>query len=94
MNWSMRQDCLHCAECVISKTDGLCPIRLCAKNIVSGPCGGAINGKCEVNHSASCVWNAIFMRSAKKNTLEYLPQFFKDYTRHGFIRHEGKSNVV
>ncbi|GAB6172405.1 hypothetical protein JCM15765_18830 [Paradesulfitobacterium aromaticivorans] len=93
MNWPVRQVCLRCEECVLPKTDGLCPIRLCAKSIVSGPCGGAINGKCEVNCLSLCVWNAIYRRWAKMNTPESLPQFYKDYARPVILNQEGMSHV-
>ncbi|MHB1652985.1 MAG: methylenetetrahydrofolate reductase C-terminal domain-containing protein [Desulfitobacteriaceae bacterium] len=94
MNWPVSQACLNCEECVLSKTDGLCPIRLCAKSLVSGPCGGVRNGKCEVNHLSSCVWNAIYMRMEKMNTSESWPQFYKDYARPALLRQKGMAHVL
>lgn len=94
MKWPMRQVCLRCEECMVPKTDGLCPIRFCAKSIVSGPCGGALNGKCEINHLSSCVWEAIYINWAKMNTPELLPQFYKDYARPVYLNQEGMSHVL
>lgn len=85
MKWPVRQVCLQCEECVLSKTNGLCPIRLCAKSLVSGPCGGVINGKCEIDRLSSCVWHAIYMRWSQMNTPESMPQFFKDFSRSVFF---------
>lgn len=81
MNWPARQTCLKCRECVLSKTNGLCPIRLCAKSLVTGPCGGSLHGACEINNLSTCVWQAIYESLTKADTLDSLPQFYKDYAR-------------
>jgi len=33
--------CSLCGECIIEFTGGLCPMTLCAKSLLNGPCGGA-----------------------------------------------------
>ncbi|MEJ2738918.1 MAG: methylenetetrahydrofolate reductase C-terminal domain-containing protein [Dehalococcoidia bacterium] len=54
--------CSLCGECIVENYGGLCPITLCAKSLVNGPCGGAINGKCEVDRNRDCGWQLIYDR--------------------------------
>jgi len=54
--------CSLCGECVLESTGGLCPVTLCAKSLLNGPCGGAKNGKCEVFPERDCGWRLIFDR--------------------------------
>jgi len=52
--------CHLCGDCVLGQTGGICPIAHCAKSLVNGPCGGARNGKCEVNPENPCAWIEIY----------------------------------
>ncbi len=54
--------CSLCGECILESTGGLCPITLCAKSLLNGPCGGAKDGKCEVVPDRDCGWRLIFER--------------------------------
>ena len=54
--------CSLCGECIVENYGGLCPITLCAKSLTNGPCGGAINGKCEVDRNRDCGWQLIYDR--------------------------------
>ena len=54
--------CHLCGNCVLGTTGGICPISRCAKSLVNGPCGGAKNGKCEVNPENDCAWILIYNR--------------------------------
>ncbi|WP_206811835.1 methylenetetrahydrofolate reductase C-terminal domain-containing protein [Paradesulfitobacterium ferrireducens] len=81
MTWPVRLACLECEECMLEHTEGICPIRLCAKSLVSGPCGGSNDSKCEVNQLASCVWSVIYSIWAKHEGSGTWPWFFKDYAR-------------
>ncbi|MBQ9951154.1 MAG: methylenetetrahydrofolate reductase C-terminal domain-containing protein [Clostridia bacterium] len=54
--------CRMCGDCVLGQTGGICPITKCAKSLVNGPCGGAKNGKCEVNPENDCAWIQIYNR--------------------------------
>ena len=38
---------------------------LCAKSLLNGPCGGAENGKCEVDSERDCGWILIYERLKK-----------------------------
>lgn len=63
--------CSLCGECIVESTGGLCPVTLCAKSLLNGPCGGAKNGKCEVDKNRDCGWQLIFDRL---NTLGRIDQ--------------------
>lgn len=52
--------CSLCGECVLGETGGLCPVTLCPKGMLNGPCGGMGEGKCEVNPDEDCVWVKIY----------------------------------
>jgi ferredoxin len=54
--------CSLCGECIVETTGGLCPLTLCSKALLNGPCGGAKDGKCEVNPDRDCGWILIFER--------------------------------
>ena len=64
--------CHLCGNCVLGTTGGICPISRCAKSLVNGPCGGAKNGKCEVNPENDCAWILIYNRLKDTNQLEKL----------------------
>ncbi|MEW6143106.1 MAG: methylenetetrahydrofolate reductase C-terminal domain-containing protein [Chloroflexota bacterium] len=71
---SMVEWCLQCGDCVIGITAGLCPVTRCAKSLLNGPCGGSVNGKCEVSPEIPCVWQEIYDRL---NTLGMLDRIDK-----------------
>jgi electron transport complex protein RnfC len=52
--------CAGCEECWLNLTGGICPITECPKSLLNGPCGGAKNGKCEVDKEKDCGWEKIF----------------------------------
>ncbi|MCD6271956.1 MAG: methylenetetrahydrofolate reductase C-terminal domain-containing protein [Deltaproteobacteria bacterium] len=58
--WTER--CQACGECILARTGGICPVSRCAKRILNGPCGGASNGKCEINKELDCAWQLIIDR--------------------------------
>ena len=45
----LEHDCHQCGECYLNLTGGICPLTACSKSLVNGQCGGAKNGKCEVD---------------------------------------------
>ncbi|MFH0948314.1 MAG: methylenetetrahydrofolate reductase C-terminal domain-containing protein [Elusimicrobiota bacterium] len=55
-------DCDLCGDCLLNYTGGLCPITACSKSLLNGCCGGAKNGKCEVNKELDCGWEKIYNR--------------------------------
>ncbi len=58
--WS--EQCAGCGDCVLHLTGGLCPIARCAKSLMNGPCGGSVDGKCEIHPEVHCVWQLIHDR--------------------------------
>ena len=56
--WTER--CQACGDCKLHLTGGICPITRCVKSILNGPCGGSVNGKCEVNPEVDCGWQLIY----------------------------------
>ncbi|MBE0431559.1 MAG: methylenetetrahydrofolate reductase C-terminal domain-containing protein [Dehalococcoidia bacterium] len=58
-------DCEQCGECYLNYTGGMCPVALCSKHLLNGPCGGSQQGKCEVDPDMPCVWQQIVDRLIK-----------------------------
>ena len=54
-------DCQTCGQCVLSHTAYICPMN-CPKGLRNGPCGGTLDGKCEVIPEKECVWMRIDQR--------------------------------
>lgn len=55
--------CRACGSCLLGETAGICPVTRCAKGLVNGPCGGMMNGKCEVGgYVRECAWILIWER--------------------------------
>ena len=47
--------CQQCGQCLLSQTAYVCPMT-CPKGLRNGPCGGTLNGRCEVLPDQPCVW--------------------------------------
>jgi len=69
--------CNMCGECIVDSFGGLCPVSRCPKNMLNGPCGGSVNGKCEVNNEMDCVWDLIYKKLKSKNQLYLLKEIKK-----------------
>jgi len=54
--------CRLCGQCILAETAAICPITLCPKGLMNGPCGGYEDGKCEVDRERDCAWVAIYER--------------------------------
>ena len=68
----LEHDCRQCGECYLNLTGGICPITACSKSLVNGQCGGAKNGKCEVDPDMDCGWERIQRRLAQIGRLDAL----------------------
>ena len=68
----LEHDCRQCGECYLNLTGGICPITACSKSLVNGQCGGAKNGKCEVDPDMECGWERIMKRLAQIGRLDVL----------------------
>ena len=82
-----KKACDACAQCYLNITGGICPIVDCSKSLVNGQCGGAKNGKCEVDPNKDCAWEKIQQRLAAQGRLEELknqPVQVRDYSKVNF----------
>lgn len=80
------EKCSLCGECVLDVTGGICPITLCPKGLLNGPCGGMDKGKCEVDKERDCAWVLIYKELEKGKKLDALkkiqkPKDFKKATK-------------
>ncbi len=62
--------CMQCGDCVLGRTAGICPLVRCAKGLLNGPCGGSVEGKCEVSPDIPCAWQLIIDRLAEQGRLD------------------------
>ncbi len=70
--WTER--CRSCSDCVLAETGGICPVTICAKGLVNGPCGGTRHGKCEIDPEKDCAWTLIYNRLKKTGRLDRMEQ--------------------
>jgi hypothetical protein len=77
------ENCLGCGDCMLYTFGGVCPLARCSKQLFNGPCGGSMNGKCEVNPEVDCAWQLIIDRLTKFNALENLEKIYppKDWSK-------------
>ena len=68
----LQHDCRQCGECFLNLTGGICPLTACSKSLVNGQCGGAKDGKCEVDPNMECGWERIQKRLEKIGRLDAL----------------------
>ena len=68
----LEHDCKQCGECYLNITGGICPLTACSKSLVNGQCGGAKNGKCEVDPNMECGWERIYQKLKKIGRLDAL----------------------
>ena len=79
-----KKTCGACAQCYLNVTGGICPIVDCTKSLLNGQCGGAKNGKCEIDPKKDCAWEKINERLARQGrTQEFLAQSVqvRDYSK-------------
>jgi ferredoxin len=66
--------CMQCGNCILAKTVGICPLVRCAKSLLNGPCGGSVDGKCEISPDIPCAWQMIYDRLAALGQLDKLEE--------------------
>ena len=66
--------CEMCGDCIADLFDGFCPISRCPKSMLNGPCGGAKDGKCEVDQEMDCIWDIIYKRLKSKGRLNQMKE--------------------
>ena len=75
--------CLQCGQCLLGRYAAICPITQCAKGLLSGPCGGSKDGRCEQQSVRDCAWVLIYERLKKTGNLDKLmaPAQPRDYSK-------------
>jgi ferredoxin len=63
--WSER--CRSCNQCYLGITGGICPVTMCAKGLLNGPCSGTVHGKCEADQEKDCAWTLIYDRLERQS---------------------------
>ena len=82
-----KKHCGACAQCYLNITGGICPVVDCSKGLLNGQCGGAKDGKCEVDPEKDCAWEKIEQRLAALGRLDELkkqPVQLRDYGKADF----------
>lgn len=64
------EECSLCGECILNETGGICPLTRCSKGLLNGPCGGAKDGKCEVDRNRDCAWILIYKELEREGKLD------------------------
>ncbi len=83
-----RERCRACGDCILGETGGICPVTLCSKNLLNGPCGGTNKGKCETDRNIDCAWTLIYQRQEKLGALHKIRKIFPP------MDHRGKTAAV
>ena len=71
---TMEANCSACGDCLLALTGGICPVTRCAKGLLNGACGGAGNGKCEMDPEKDCAWELIFERLERLGKLDRIKE--------------------
>ena len=66
--------CNFCGECIEDVFGGFCPVSRCPKSMLNGPCGGSVNGKCEIDKDMDCIWELIYKKLKDSNQLHLLKE--------------------
>jgi hypothetical protein len=68
--------CETCGDCILGETGGVCPMAGCAKHLSNGPCGGTVEGMCEVGgYTRPCAWIKIWERLKSFNRLDLFTKY-------------------
>jgi len=70
------ENCLGCGDCMLYYFGGVCPLARCSKQLFNGPCGGSVEGRCEINPEVDCAWQIIIDRLSKFGELERLEMIY------------------
>jgi ferredoxin len=89
--WTER--CQGCGDCILHLTGGICPVTRCAKSLFHGPCGGSVQGTCEVDKSIKCGWQLIIDRLKALNQMDNYGKF-KPFKGWSSARHGGPRRIL
>ena len=69
------ENCLACGDCKLGIFGSVCPVTRCSKHLSNGPCGGSVEGMCEVDpKNIECGWQMIYDRMEKLGKLKELEE--------------------
>lgn len=71
-----KERCIACGDCVLAETGGICPVTMCPKGLLNGPCGGTLDGKCEVDREKDCAWTLIYRKLERLGKLDTIRTIF------------------
>lgn len=66
--------CQNCGNCILGEMEYVCPMT-CPKNLRNGPCGGPLNGMCEVTPEQPCIWVSVYERAKAMDRIDHLKTF-------------------
>lgn len=69
------EECVGCGDCKLGSFGGICPVARCSKKLLNGPCGGSMDGKCEVSPDTECAWQLIYDRLSALGMLDNLRKY-------------------
>ena len=77
------QKCSLCGKCMVTDTGGICPMTVCPKGLLNGPCGGMTGGHCETDSEMDCAWVRIHERLMSQGGAGWLKKIApaKDFSR-------------
>jgi len=77
------ENCIGCGDCMLFYFGGVCPLARCSKQLLNGPCGGAVQGRCEADPETPCAWQLIIDRLTFFNALNRLETIYppKDWSK-------------
>ena len=77
------ENCMGCGDCLLYYFGGVCPLARCSKQLFNGPCGGSMQGRCEVNPDVPCAWQLIIDRLERFKGLDRLETVYppKDWSK-------------
>jgi ferredoxin len=70
------ENCLGCGDCMLFDFGGICPLARCSKQLLNGPCGGSMEGCCEVDPEIPCAWQLIVDRLEHFGAMERLERVY------------------
>src|SRR5665213_1633144 len=72
--------CQACGNCVLGEMEYVCPMT-CPKNMRNGPCGGTLNGMCEVLPDKPCIWVKVYETAQSANRVDELKVYIPPRNR-------------
>jgi hypothetical protein len=78
-----KEGCKECGQCILPYTGGICPLTVCSKGLLNGPCGGSQGGRCEVfSETRECGWIKIYehLEAADRKDLLLGEPLVKDHS--------------